>query len=331
MVSDWSDFLLEVHHDSANLSAADFQLTTLQRMRTYLDFDFAIWGEGDGSSRELHTATVLDQTPTLFDTWEPVKHQDPFANLVIGNTGRTWVLSDVPRVFHSKAYSEHWGRYHAREMISTMQVDPHTGLHVFVTLARERNQATFSRSEREFKALVTRHLFLAAHNNDRVAVSEDQGHTALVDRFGILHACDDLFRALVIEEWGHAWRRRLPAAVTEALALYGCYLGRRIELTAEPLGTRWMIRVQPANPLPLSPREEQIARAFAAGLSYKQVAQQLGIAPGTVRTHLTRIYEKLGVSDKGALATRVNGPLLDRLPRQEPVQRAQRSIQGDGQ
>jgi DNA-binding CsgD family transcriptional regulator len=38
----------------------------------------------------------------------------------------------------------------------------------------------------------------------------------------------------------------------------------------------------------------------------KQVAQQLGIAPGTVRTHLGRIYEKLGVADKGALATRLS-------------------------
>ncbi len=310
MVSDWSDFLLEVHHDSGRLSAADFQLTTLQRIRQHLDFDFAIWGEGDGTSRELHTATVLDQTPTLFETWEPVKHEDPFANLVIGNTGKTWALSEVPRVFHSKAYSEHWGRYHAREMISTMQIDPRTGLHVFVTLAREHNQADFSRKERDFKALVTRHLFLAAQNNDRAAITEAQGHTALVDRFGILHASDNLFTALLIEEWGLTARRRLPPAVMESLALGGHYAGQRADLTAEPIGNRWMIRARPVNLLPLSPREQQIALAFAAGQSYKQVAQQLGIAPGTVRTHLTRIYEKLGVRDKGALATRVNGGLL---------------------
>ncbi|WP_028671927.1 helix-turn-helix transcriptional regulator [Saccharospirillum impatiens] len=305
MLSGWSDFLLEVHHDSARLSAADFQLTTLQRIREHLDFDFAIWGEGDGSSRELHTATVLDQTPDLFETWEPVKHEDPFANLVIGNTGQTWALSEVPRMFHSKAYNEHWGRYHAREMISTMQVDSQTGLHVFVTLARERNQSDFSEAERQFKALVTRHLFLAAHNNDRACVSEAQGHAALIDRFGILHANDDRFTALLVEEWGPGARRRIPAAVIESLAVAGCYTGQSLELTAEPLGTRWMIRARPVNPLPLSPREQQIARQFAAGRSYKQVAQQLGIAPGTVRTHLTRIYEKLGVRDKGALATRL--------------------------
>lgn len=306
MVSDWSDFLLEVHHDSVRLSAAEFQVTTLQRIRTYLDFDFAIWGEGDGTSRELHTATVLDQSPSLFETWEPVKHEDPFANLVIGNTGQTWALSEVPRVFHSKAYSEHWGRYHAREMISTMQIDPRTGLHVFVTLARESNQADFSQQEREFKSLVTRHLFLAAQNNDRTTVTEAQGHTALVDRFGILHAHDALFTALLIEEWGHTVRRRLPEAVVEALARNGHYTGQRIELTAEPIGSRWMIRACPVTSLPLSPREQQIAHAFSAGCSYKEVAQQLGIAPGTVRTHLTRIYEKLGVRDKGALATRLN-------------------------
>jgi DNA-binding CsgD family transcriptional regulator/transcriptional regulator with GAF, ATPase, and Fis domain len=52
------------------------------------------------------------------------------------------------------------------------------------------------------------------------------------------------------------------------------------------------------NPEHLSARERQIAKAYAAGQSYRQIAERLFIAPTTVRTHLGTIYRKLGVSSK---------------------------------
>jgi len=51
----------------------------------------------------------------------------------------------------------------------------------------------------------------------------------------------------------------------------------------------------------LSSREEEIAKAFSDGESYNQIADRLCIAPSTVRTHLTTVYRKLGVSSKLAL------------------------------
>jgi DNA-binding CsgD family transcriptional regulator/GAF domain-containing protein len=48
----------------------------------------------------------------------------------------------------------------------------------------------------------------------------------------------------------------------------------------------------------LSPRELEIARAYASGDNYHRIAERLCIAPSTVRTHLAAIYRKLGVSSK---------------------------------
>ncbi len=48
----------------------------------------------------------------------------------------------------------------------------------------------------------------------------------------------------------------------------------------------------------LSLRESEIARAFAAGETYQAIAERLCLAPSTVRTHLTTVYRKLGVSSK---------------------------------
>lgn len=57
----------------------------------------------------------------------------------------------------------------------------------------------------------------------------------------------------------------------------------------------------------LSPRELQIARSYAAGANYHEIADALCIAPSTVRTHLAAIYRKLEVSSKVELATRLEG------------------------
>jgi two-component system nitrate/nitrite response regulator NarL len=55
-----------------------------------------------------------------------------------------------------------------------------------------------------------------------------------------------------------------------------------------------------SSPPVLSPRETEVLRAFARGLSIPQVAGELYLAPSTVKTHTQRLYEKLEVSDRAA-------------------------------
>lgn len=50
----------------------------------------------------------------------------------------------------------------------------------------------------------------------------------------------------------------------------------------------------------LSPREGEIIKLIAAGLSVPDIAARLHLAPTTVRTHVQNLYGKLGVSDRAA-------------------------------
>ena len=52
----------------------------------------------------------------------------------------------------------------------------------------------------------------------------------------------------------------------------------------------------------LSTREREVADAYAAGQSYKEIARELGLSPTTVRSHLRAVYGKLGVTSKIELA-----------------------------
>ncbi|MBF0698318.1 response regulator transcription factor [Actinomyces bowdenii] len=53
----------------------------------------------------------------------------------------------------------------------------------------------------------------------------------------------------------------------------------------------------------LSPRERQILEAVARGLSNSQIGRELFITEATVKTHLLRVYGKLGVDTRTAAVT----------------------------
>ncbi len=65
----------------------------------------------------------------------------------------------------------------------------------------------------------------------------------------------------------------------------------------------WMPRVD----LPeLTPREEQVLRLMAQGLSNKAIAKELGLSPETVKDYLLGVFRKLDVRDRVSAARRAS-------------------------
>ena len=57
----------------------------------------------------------------------------------------------------------------------------------------------------------------------------------------------------------------------------------------------------------LSEREREVLVHTATGLSNKELADRLGISEGTVKAHLTSIFQKLGVRGRTELAAAYHG------------------------
>ncbi len=57
--------------------------------------------------------------------------------------------------------------------------------------------------------------------------------------------------------------------------------------------------------LQFSPQQSRIAALLLDGLGDKQIAHYLGIAVPTLRTHISRIFVRLAVSDRAELTRRV--------------------------
>ena len=87
-------------------------------------------------------------------------------------------------------------------------------------------------------------------------------------------------------------------------------LGAEFELRA--LGPRLPPRTALQGAGALTGRELEIARAGARRLSTKEIGAQHDISARTVSTHLSHIFEKLGVESRGELADVVrDSPLLE--------------------
>lgn len=57
-------------------------------------------------------------------------------------------------------------------------------------------------------------------------------------------------------------------------------------------------RKGPRRPEGLSPREMDVLREMARGLSNSEIAKKLFISPHTVKNHITAIYRKMGMDDR---------------------------------
>lgn len=105
-------------------------------------------------------------------------------------------------------------------------------------------------------------------------------------------ATSELLECLHAVFRGQRW---LPEYLADAVARFEEKLGRGARLFGD-----------------LTEREREVAALAAMGLQNKEIARQLAIAAGTVKIHLNNVYQKLGVPNRTALATKVL-PFVDVL------------------
>jgi DNA-binding CsgD family transcriptional regulator len=75
-------------------------------------------------------------------------------------------------------------------------------------------------------------------------------------------------------------------------------LGRRIPRRARPLARQ-------AGLTALSPREREVVEQVAQGRTNREIAEALFLSEKTVGSHLARVFDKLGVRSRAALATMI--------------------------
>ncbi len=120
----------------------------------------------------------------------------------------------------------------------------------------------------------------------------------------------DITRAIDAGATGYllkdAPREQLFAAIRSA--------ARGESVLSPSVATRVLGRMRAPAEEALSPRELEILQAVARGLSNKEIGRRLYVSEATVKTHLLRIFDKLGVDDRTAAVTVALERGIIRLP-----------------
>lgn len=201
---------------------------------------------------------------------------------------------------------------------------PARPIHSLILLLRKDGQAAFNKDELESMYLLAPHLGGAMTLALRGLASIDQllqslgrpsrHSSGVLDDRGVVLEADDLFRTLLNTHFPD-WRGgRLPFPLPP---LDGSGTEEPVVASLHVRGTRsdglTVVHLREVNPMDLlSPRERDVVRAIASGVTLKTIGKRLGISSSTVANHAARIYAKLGIHSRDKLVE-----MLKRLNRNE--------------
>jgi two-component system, NarL family, nitrate/nitrite response regulator NarL len=136
-------------------------------------------------------------------------------------------------------------------------------------------------------------MIAAPDNDDWASDALDSGARGIVIKAA---RNEDLFLAIHAVHDGQIWaRRRVLAARID-----------RLTRATEPVARQTFFDDR------LSVREAEVLRHAASGLGNKELADRLAITEATVKVHLTRIFQKLGLRGRNELAAAYHGLLPER-------------------
>jgi DNA-binding CsgD family transcriptional regulator len=312
-VGEFSDAVLDLQSLAQAKAIDDFQQAALERVQPLVGFDKAWWGimSPASGSFALHSSQPFNLDDGFVPLWEETKYDDALAKAVKAKPRET-VYFDQRRFNEAPGLAILMGEHGVGQAFCTSVYLPSETAFVFLSLYRTVGDARFTRGDQQMAQYLMPHLCSAWTSNRifqmeylKASMANDQVAMAILDRQGQLLNAEPQFVEALRCEWPDIGDGCLPDTIGLWLKTDDFRLKlRTVVLQRHLLGDFTLLVVRGRSRLDvLTPRETAVAEAFGRGSSYKEIARQLDLAPATIRFYLRAIYEKLGVSDKGELAS----------------------------
>ena len=287
-----------------------FRSWALHCLKALVPFDAALWGSGTVRNWRFHTVTLVgmpEEFPKALEETRPINPMIP--KLVSSLDTPVDMEACVPdrKFFASEFYERAFKPFGIARILSTVHVESRSGLVSLLSLYRHSRKASFTPAEKALHKRATFHLFQAASHayflhlmRTFIEEREAGGAAAVVDKHGAFHEVQPQFLDLLEKHFPNQRLHSLPFPTPnpgETRTVNG------LCVKAEPVGDLLCVLLWQAGPLDrLTARERETVFAVTQGLSFKQAARKIGVAPSTVANHLYRIYRKLGVNSRSELA-----------------------------
>lgn len=291
-----------------------------------IGFTAAVWGSAAiGGGLAFHEVSVIGLPDSAIAEAATGASADPRLMTVLSAPGTSFSYSvgeDDPEVMRTLM-----ARHGIKHIMSTAFFDAGLGLASGIVLIGADTASAFSETEREFMEAAFPHLLrcwsenqISALSRETSAAEKNPRHSA-ASHHGIVVAAEEGFLALFQREWPGWKGPLLPERVREMLLgpEAGRHVGEAVVLSVRHGHDVSLLLIRErVKADDLRPRERAVAELCASGLSYREIAETLGIALATARNHIAAVHRRLGVSrnsEISALLAEASDAALSNLPR----------------
>lgn len=294
------------------LGTKGYRRRALTELAQVIDFDGALWGTGHLDSQEFHSVDVLGVDDSYPKALAKYKTINPFFDQLKSNPAVTIDMMDVVEdesFYSSPVYKAFFSQYSVERVMGVLLPDENTGIMSLVSLYRFDRQKPFSKEDRLTLQRMVYHLVQAAshayflhleHKKNTV----NNSALAICDRHGLFFEIQPGFMDLLVPYYSKDSLGRMPFLLKDG---ENSEAKGKLQVKTEPLGDLLCVSLWETSPMDLlSAREKEVTQAITKGLSFKEAAKEMGVAPSTVSNHLYKIYRKLKITSRTELAQWVN-------------------------
>jgi DNA-binding CsgD family transcriptional regulator len=316
-VDDVNALVLALYQSAREVPLEQFQEQALMLVKASISFDVARWGIGsfDAQGLVFHAPFLYNDSPESVQDYTPLRDHDEVAFHCAAHSGVTLNCYLPERSRHSPELQAYAHRYRHEHGLITGFQNPVTGHTSSISLYRAYERCSFTEAERKVMQTLFPHLLEALRicqrlQAERIRQVDDSNrwNVAVADLGGVFCFAEENFVSAMKAEWPGALSHSIPTELFQTLraAPHRPVYGRNIVVV--PLLTKSLIFLKSRAREPidnLTPREREIAELVAAGLTHKEVAKTLKIAPSTVNNHLHAIHERVGAHNNAELAAQL--------------------------
>jgi DNA-binding CsgD family transcriptional regulator len=309
--------LLELYQGARELPIPEFQEMALGLLKGIIRFDSGMWGYGDvlpGKGLVVQAIHLHQQPEEMLTSYAEIKDHDLAAFEAARHIGKicNFNLRELMAGSGQDMFATHRRKYAMENLLVATVEDKAMCSRGFLSLWRAKERDCYSEEERSLGEFFMPHIFEAGTINHLLwlnKMTEDtvakRGARAISNCLGNLQTGDSEFVSTLRKEWPDWSPPILPQTLMVSLKQSSeqRYIGRHITVTMNIIQEMLFLLARPNSAVEiLTPAEFAVATHVANGLSYKEAAKRFGLSPSTVRNHLHRVYLKLGVKNKAALA-----------------------------
>lgn len=282
----------------------NFRRQAIAMLGTHIDLTASIWGSAAiGGGLAFHEVSIFGLPDSAIAEAATSASADPRLMTVLSAPGTSFNYSvgdDDPEVMRTLM-----ARHGIKHIMSTAFFDAGLGLASGIVLIGADTAPAFSETERQFMEAAFPHLLRCWSENQISSLSRETSaaekatrHSA-ASHHGVVVAAEEGFLALFQREWPGWNGPLLPDRVREMLLSpeAGRYVGETVVLSVRHGHDVSLLLIRERMVADdLRPRERAVAELCASGLSYREIAETLGIALATARNHIAAVHRRLGVS-----------------------------------